>query len=149
MCVCVCVCVCVVPCVSSSAWIFTFVIFAWAAIYHSSVAGKREENPFAAYQNIFVIINSSVSLTLFALFALMSQSSLERQATLYEIGVAVIAIVNVLFAVFFIVYGILLVRSLTKDFKSPYARVRAHCLHNCEAINYACTKTCLCDDLFH
>ena len=98
------------------------VIFAWAAIYHTSVAGRREENPFRAYQSKFIFGNSAVSGTLFALFALMSQSSLDRQQKLYESGVTLIAGVSILFAVFFILYGLLLVRTLTKDFASPYAR---------------------------
>ena len=97
-------------------------IFAWAAIYHSSVAGRREDNPFRAYQRKFIAGNSAVSATLFTLFALMSQANINQQEVLYEAGVTIIAIVSILFALFFILYGVLLVRTLTRDFASPYAR---------------------------
>ena len=103
-------------------WIFTFVIFAWASIYHSSIAGKREENPFKNYQYVFIAINTTVSLALFTIFVLMSQATLKEQGQLNQLGIIIISLVSILFAVFFILYGMLLVRSLTKDFSSPYAR---------------------------
>lgn len=133
-------------------------IFAWAAIYHSSMAGKRDENPFKAYQHYFVLINSAVSIAQFTIYVWMSQADLSQQETLYEMGVVIISVVSILFGIFFIrtlmphslssvrwstpflcwqmislssllllfsfslVYGSLLVRTLTKDFASPYAR---------------------------
>jgi len=106
-----------------TSWIFTFVIFAWAAIYHSSIAGKRDENPFREYQSRFIALNATISVALFTLFVLMSQShDLDQQELYFQAGVTIIAVVSICFAVFFIVYGVLIVRSLTRDFASPYAR---------------------------
>ena len=104
-------------------WIFTFVIFAWAAIYHSSLSGSREEHPFAAYQSKFILFNALVSSALFAIAILMSSTgNLDTQTMLYQTGIGIISSVDILFSIFFLLYGLLLVRTLTKDFSSPYAR---------------------------
>ena len=98
-------------------------IFAWAAIFHSDHAGRRESNPFAAYQRRFIALNCAVSGALFALAVGMALTAAPRtQSLLYQCGTALIAAVDIVFAIFFLVYGLLLVRSLTKDFASPYAR---------------------------
>jgi len=106
-------------------WIFTFVIFGWARLYHHSTAaaaaGKREEKSLhrsnCKYQSIFIGLNSVVSLTLFTLLILMSGSSWNDGGSnsLYTAAVSIHAFVSLLYAIIFISYGLLLVRALTKD----------------------------------
>ena len=104
-------------------WIFTFVITAWASIYYTSAKGQRSENPFKPYLLKFVIGNTAISGCLFFVFFGMALTTrLDRVEKLNHAGVLITVIVQLGFSVFFLLYGTLLVRSLTKDFVSPYAR---------------------------
>lgn len=104
-------------------WIFTFVIFAWASIYLAGEKGERSENPFKPYQKRFIFVNTCVSIFLFGIFVTMGfTSNLEQLSKLNRIGISLTCTIEILFALFLSLYGLLLVRSLTKDFVSPYAK---------------------------
>ena len=104
-------------------WIFTFVIFAWASIYHASAKGQRSSNPFEPYKKHFIALNSVVTLLLFAIFIFIGRSKdLDEMDRLSKVGTTVMICTAYAFVGGFAVYGSLLVRSLTKDFTSPYAK---------------------------
>ena len=89
-----------------------------------------DANPFKenGIQTLFFGLNSLISLALFCLFVaigvqnLNSEPNYDLQNKLYEAGIFIISCVSLGYSIFFMLYGMLLVRSLTKDFASPYAR---------------------------
>lgn len=103
--------------------IFTFVIVAWAALLYASEKGGRGADVFRPYRIPFAVANTCVSVVIFSVFLRMSETSdLSELERLNYTGVVITAIVDFAFTVGFVVYGSMLVRKLTKDFKSPYAR---------------------------
>jgi hypothetical protein len=104
-------------------WIFTFVVMAWASIYLASQKGLRLENPFEPYKRQFVLGNTAICVTLFLVFISMAISDdLDHIRQLNKGGTGLTAIVELGFAAFLSLWGGLLVRSLTRDFFSPYAK---------------------------
>lgn len=104
-----------------ASFVFTFIIFAWAAIWHGSKKAERT-NPFRELQPIFIAVNACVVGIVFVLYVLTASASDPSKVESYALaGVLVQAITACLQSIFFILYGGLLVRSLTQDFSSSYA----------------------------
>jgi hypothetical protein len=97
--------------------IFTYVIVAWASIYHTTVSGARSTNPFAEYHSRFIAVNSVICGALALLFVGMcSTTSVPMIERLNNIGVALTCAVEIGFAIAFSAYGGLLVHSFaSKD----------------------------------
>ena len=101
--------------------IFSFVIVAWASLSAQANDASTHTNPFARYKRRFIVGNVAVSGTLFGLFAAMAVSSHEQVRVLSHVGECIVFALCLALATFFAIYGSKLVRTLTKDFKSPYA----------------------------
>jgi hypothetical protein len=103
-------------------FLFTFLIFAWAGIYHA--AQKRgAKDPFQQIQKYFWALNIALvacTLTLFCSFAfaddLATREKISKAGSLFMAGSAFGL------AAFFLLYGMLLVRKLTSDFPSRHAK---------------------------
>jgi len=117
-------------------FLFTFIIFAWAAIYHAA-RQANQSNPFQAFQNLFLSLNVLIGAVICVLFVLMAQSHDVHQVYVYSlVGSLITAITAISMSVGFTVYGVLcftlvvahinvgllLVRSLTRDFTSSHAK---------------------------
>jgi hypothetical protein len=103
--------------------LFTLLVLAWAAIYYSSERGEVSKDPFARYRTAFLVGSAAVTLALLGCFAaLAAVSDPALRATIADAGTIGICALVLSFSVGFALYGTLLVRSLTRDFTSPYAR---------------------------
>ena len=107
-------------------WIFSLVIFAWAGIYHAAMdggSGSRSGHPFSRYKTQFVVLNTIVTIAVGALFGVLLTTNDATQMEQYaEAGGLLTASLGLLTSIFFLLYGTLLVRQLTKDFASAHAK---------------------------
>jgi hypothetical protein len=92
-------------------WIYLFVLFAWASIYYSSE--QKTSNPFQRFKPFFIAVNTGISATFAGLFitmaskmsATMTQADLDAVNYFNNVGTAIISVVLIGFAVFFVIYG--------------------------------------------
>jgi hypothetical protein len=56
-----------------TSFLFSFVIFAWAAIYHNTT--NRASDPFKRFQPLFILMNSTVAVAVAVCFAMIAFTS--------------------------------------------------------------------------
>jgi hypothetical protein len=90
-------------------WVFTLLIFAWAALVSASRSNTRlKVNPIMQYRMFLYAINALITLTLLAVFIAMAgtaESDHARMQQLASAGNYLVGIVSFLFSAFLMYYG--------------------------------------------